>query len=193
MTDLAVDARRAKRLARRIQQAARRHALPRVVHTSPLQRGAAVGRWLRRWGWVHVIDPALLEMNFGKWEGHLWADIPHHEIDAWCAAFTSLAPGGAETLAALLDRAARWLPPAPMRPVAVVVGHAGWMLARRWRHEHGDRLPSAAEWPMPPAHGALWMLAGAESATGVQQPAEYRRVQDRPMPREAVNAGHTST
>ncbi|MCP5360863.1 MAG: fructose-2,6-bisphosphatase, partial [Sinobacteraceae bacterium] len=45
-TDLPVDPRRARRLAYRIRAPARRHALPQIVVTSPLQRCRAVGRWL---------------------------------------------------------------------------------------------------------------------------------------------------
>ncbi|MEO9102905.1 MAG: histidine phosphatase family protein [Burkholderiaceae bacterium] len=164
ITDLRVDARRAKRLARRIQAAARRYALPQVVYTSPLQRGAAVGRWLRRWGWVHVIDSALLEMDFGAWDGQRWADIPKAEVDAWCAAFTCTAPGGGETLAGVLNRAARWQPSGAGQRPALMVAHAGWMLARLWRHEQEDRLPGAADWPVPPAHGVCWLLPGVPFA-----------------------------
>ena len=55
-TDLPVDPRKAKNLAHRIRTLQRRAGLPRAVCTSDLQRAAAVGRWLRRWGWVHRVD-----------------------------------------------------------------------------------------------------------------------------------------
>ena len=43
---------------------------------------------------------------------------------------------------------------------AVVVAHAGWMLARRWVHEHGQgTVPAdAGQWPAPPAYGVCWRL-----------------------------------
>jgi len=75
VTDLPVDRRRAKRLAHRIRRVARRERLPRVIHTSDLQRAAAVGRWLRRWGWRHVVDARLREMDFGDWDGLHWSMI----------------------------------------------------------------------------------------------------------------------
>jgi len=159
-TDVPVPARRAKRLARRIQKAARRHGLARVVHTSSLQRCALVGRYLRRWGWHHVRDAALLELDFGTWDGRPWQDIPQAEIDAWCEHFATHTPGGGEALQALLTRASAWVPTcqAEGQENAVVVGHAGWMLARRWAHEH-DQAPSRAnQWPAAPAYGALWQL-----------------------------------
>ncbi|RZL01166.1 MAG: hypothetical protein EOP36_12850 [Rubrivivax sp.] len=154
--DVQVPARRAKRLARRIQKAARRHGLARIVYTSPLQRCARVGRYLRRWGWAHVTDPALLELDFGTWDGRAWRTIPQADVDRWCEAFATHAPGGGESLQSLLDRAARWRPAHP--PLAVVVAHAGWMLARRWAHAHPGPPQQASEWPASPAYGALWHL-----------------------------------
>ena len=155
-TDVKVPARKAKRLARRIQNAARRHGLARTVHTSPLQRCAAVGQCLRRWGWTHVQDPALLELDFGTWDGHPWHTIAQSDVDQWCQAFAAHAPGGGECLQALLDRAAAWALPADK--AVIVVGHAGWMLARRWVHQHPQPPPQAADWPAAPPYGRLWRL-----------------------------------
>lgn len=155
-TDLPVDPRRAKRLARRIQCAARRHGLPRLVVTSPLRRCADVGRWLRRWGWQHRIDPALAELHFGRWEGRGWDAIDRAELDAWCADFCSWRPGGGDSLGEMLERAGRWTPGA----ARFVVGHAGWLLARRWCEEHGldGRLPAAADWPPAPPYAAPYLV-----------------------------------
>lgn len=150
-TDLPVDPRRAKRLAHRIRRLARRQGLAAVVATSPLQRCAAVGRSLRRWGWRHRIDADLRELDFGAWDGRPWAEIDQAEVDAWCAAFPGHAPGGGEPLVALLARAGAWQP----RGASVVVTHGGWLLARRWVDEHTDgRLPRVDEWPVAPRHGA---------------------------------------
>jgi alpha-ribazole phosphatase len=154
-TDLPVDPRRAKRLAHRIRQAARRHALPRRVFTSPLQRSAAVGGWLRRWGWQHTIDPALAELDFGTWDGRAWTDIPQAGVDAWCADFLHHAPGRGESVQRLFDRVAGWAPPPG---AALVVGHAGWMLARRWLSSGQPRPTRAEQWPAAPGHGTLWQI-----------------------------------
>jgi alpha-ribazole phosphatase len=153
-TELPVPRRRAKRLARRIQQQARRARLPHCVCTSPLRRCADVGRWLRRWGWRHLQSPALAELDFGQWDGQLWQAIAKADVDAWVADFADHAPGGGESLRQLLQRAAAWQPPALP---CVVVGHGGWMLARRWGT--AQPLPGAAQWPAPPRYGALWRLA----------------------------------
>lgn len=154
-TDLAVSARRAKRLAHHIRQAARRAGLPRCVTTSPLARCLAVGRQLRRWGWVHRVDAALLEMDFGDWDGRSWADIPQAAVDAWCADFLHHRPGGGESLKALFGRVAAWQPPSTP---CLVVGHGGWMLARAWLASGRPPPRQAADWPAPPAHGQCWRL-----------------------------------
>lgn len=150
-TDVPVHWRRAKRLARRIQAHARRHRLPHEVWTSPLQRCADVGRWLRRWGWTHHMRADLREMDFGAWDGRFWRDIPKTEVDAWVADFLGFAPAGGESLQALLDRVAA----CDLPPGALVVSHGGWMLARRWRQTRGDEAPSAAQWPAAPRYAAM--------------------------------------
>lgn len=172
-TDVAVDPRKARRLARRIHRQAVRDsqhsAFPfdaaqregversvpvRVVCCSPLRRCRDVARHLRRLGWRMVVDAALLEADFGHWDGRAWADIPHAEVDAWVADFADHAPGGGESLRQVLTRAAAWAPPVPG---ATVVAHAGWMLARQWLRTHGhEAMPSAGEWPTPPRYGQGW-------------------------------------
>lgn len=147
-TDLPVDPRKAKRLAHRIRACARRNGLPREVVTSPLQRAADVGRWLKRWGFAWRVDAALCEMDFGAWDGKTWHDIPHAEFDRWMADFCGFDFGGGEPLSALLSRAAAWQP-----PCAFAVGHAGWITARTWA---GPQAPTPATWPAPlPYNGSI--------------------------------------
>jgi alpha-ribazole phosphatase len=153
-TDLPVDARRAKRLAHRIRVEARRQGLPPIVLTSPLHRCLAVGRWLARWGWQHRVDPALAEMDFGNWDGCAWAEISRADIDAWCADFLRYAPGGGESVAALLARV-RAFDPGPAR---IVVTHGGWLSAALWSAAHGERTPIALQWPAPPKPASLTRL-----------------------------------
>lgn len=153
-TDVAVDARRVRRLARRIERTARRNHLPKVIWTSPLQRCADVGRWLRRRGWVHHIDSDLREMDFGTWDGKRWEDIAHAEVDAWNADFAMYAPGGGESVKALLARASAWQHDGPV----LVVAHAGWMRARRWVEANSAATPTAAAFPSAPSYGELRRL-----------------------------------
>jgi len=162
-TDLPVDRRRAKRLAHRLRDAARRHGLAREVWTSPLARSCAVGRWLRRWGWRHRIDDRLAELHFGDWDGRPWSAIGAAEVDTWVRAFAHHAPGGGESLERLTARALHFVADHADAPALLVVGHAGWMQALRWHAEQG-RPPHAHEWPAPPRHGELWRLAVLRAA-----------------------------
>lgn len=161
-TDLHVDPRKARRLARRIHRQALRAGLPKLVCTSPLKRCHAVGRHLRRLGWQHVVDAALLEGDFGAWDGQPWAQIPRQEIDAWVADFVHFQPGGGESLHQVLARAAAWRVPSGG---ACLVAHAGWMLARRWVATHGLAHPPqlASQWPRPPRYGEAWTLEAISS------------------------------
>lgn len=151
-TDLRVDARRAKRLAHRIRAHARAHGLPREVWTSPLVRGAAVGRWLRRFGFVHRIDADLCELDFGRWDGRAWRDIAADEVAAWTADFMHHAPGGGESLAHLFERVRRFVAAQP--GPCLVVGHGGWINAWQWLLQQPQIEPTAAAWPAPPRYGA---------------------------------------
>jgi alpha-ribazole phosphatase len=148
-TDLALDPRKARRLARHIARVAHGLALPHIVVTSPLRRCADVGRWLRRGGWEHRMDDALLELDFGAWDGLRWDDISRVDVDAWCDDFAAYRPGGGESLVDLLARARAW----SAGDARVVVGHAGWIQARRWLQEWGERLPAAADWPRAERYG----------------------------------------
>lgn len=148
-TDLPVDPRRAKRQAHRIRAFARRQGLPRIVVTSPLERSHAVGRWLARWGWQHRSDAALAEVDFGAWEGRAWTSVAQELIDAWCADFVHHAPGGGETVAALLHRV-RCFDPGAAR---LLVTHGGWLSAVLWWCSQGQAAPCSARWPAPPRHG----------------------------------------
>lgn len=155
-TDLPVDPRQAKRLAHRIRAAARRARLPRVVATSPAQRCRAVGRWLRRFGFRHVVDARLAELDFGAWDGRRWHDIAAGEIAAWADDLLRATPHGGESVAALRARVAevRARPPAPL-----AVTHGGWLSAALCTVPHGEPLDAAA-WPAAPRYGQAVRLDG---------------------------------
>jgi alpha-ribazole phosphatase len=151
-TDLAIDRRKAKRLASRIRRAARRHGLPREIWTSPLQRASEVGQVLRGWGWKHRVDARLSELDFGGWDGLAWPEIDRGEVARWEADFVHHAPGGGESQASLRSRLETFLaetaaPGASPRPL-LVVSHAGWISALLTDGECRD----AARWPAPVRH-----------------------------------------
>lgn len=147
-TDLAVDARKAKRLAHRVRQRVRREKGPRVVVTSSLVRGAAVGRWLARWGFEHHVDERLRELDFGRWDGCFWGDIDAAEIAAWTDDFADHAPGGGESVRELMARCRAFLDEPGTQP-RYAIGHAGWISAARWVSAGHTQPLTAAEWPEP--------------------------------------------
>ncbi|PXW93271.1 alpha-ribazole phosphatase [Sphaerotilus hippei] len=152
-TDLPVPARRAKRLAHRIRRLARREGLAREVWSSPLRRCADVARWLRRWGWRHHVDPLLLELDFGRWDGLAWSRIDPAEVAAWEADFGAHAPGGGESLLQIRQRVSAHLAGlAAAGGPRLLVGHAGWINTLRLL-ERADLTPQ--DWPAAPAHGTL--------------------------------------
>jgi alpha-ribazole phosphatase len=156
-TDLAVDRRRAKRLAHRIRAAARRHGLPRAVSVSPLVRCRDVGRWLRRWGWRVQVDERLRELDFGAWDGLPWTQIAWHEVEAWQADLLHHAPGSGESLFALAARVQAFV--ATQGAVALVISHGGWINALR-AVAPGAAMLAARDWPPPPRHGECVVWRG---------------------------------
>jgi alpha-ribazole phosphatase len=151
-TDVSVDRRRAKRLAHRLRRHARRDRLAREVWTSPLMRCAAVGRWLRRWGWRHHVDVRLLEMDFGSWDGQPWSRIGAAEFAEWERDFAGHAPGGGESLAMLRERVRAFIADAgPNGPARLLVAHAGWINALAFVTAD---LPAASHWPAPLRYGS---------------------------------------
>jgi alpha-ribazole phosphatase len=158
-TDLAVDRRRAKRLAHRIRTTARRQGLPQAIGVSPLRRCRDVGRWLRRWGWRVEVDDRLREIDFGRWDGLPWSQIAWADVDAWQADLLHHAPGGGETLAALAVRVQAFIDASAPGP-RLVVTHAGWINALRTVVAGGGAPLDAARWPPPLRCGALWRQHG---------------------------------
>lgn len=163
-TDAPVDPRKARRLAHRIRQMARRHGWPRMVYTSPLQRCMQVGRQLKRWGWQHRIDPALAEIDFGDWDGLPWSAIPKAEVDRWCDDFLHARPGlgSGESLAMMFERVAialagigqRQARPDTQGAPCLIVTHGGWIQVAQWLSS-GNAWPThAAQWSAAPAYGS---------------------------------------
>lgn len=75
------------------------------VVTSPLHRCAALAQAIAAARGLPVsIEPRLREMDFGTWEGQLWADLPRAELDAWASDLMHARPHGGETVAQLRDR-----------------------------------------------------------------------------------------
>ena len=161
-SDLRVDPRKAKRLAHRIRATARRQALPHMLWVSPLQRSRAVGHWLARWGWTVRVDARLRELDFGRWDGRAWADIPWAEVQAWEADLLHHAPGGGESLAQLSRRVQAFAGEGAAA-ARLVVSHGGWINTLLHVPPGCSRL-APADWPAAPPHGALRRWSMPDSA-----------------------------
>ena len=91
-----------------------------MIWTSPLGRCRIVADAIG----PNRIDPRLIEMDFGAWDGLTWDAIPRVALDAWAADPLAFAAPGGETGAALIARVTAFrdaLPPGDH----VVVSHGG--------------------------------------------------------------------
>ncbi len=103
--------------------------LPQFDHliTSPAARCRRLADWLgERRGLVPRIDPRFQEMDFGRWEGRLWSEIPEGEINAWAEHFFEGRPHGGESVAQLAERVGAGLSEAARRGgTCLIITHAG--------------------------------------------------------------------
>jgi alpha-ribazole phosphatase len=81
--------------------------LPRdaAVYSSPLSRCLRLARALHAAGFASpTVDARLREMDFGRWEGRHWSELPREEIDAWRDDIERYVPPGGESVASLAGR-----------------------------------------------------------------------------------------
>ena len=117
------------------------------ILTSPLTRCRMLAEALGKHRAVEpTVDHRLVEMDFGRWEGRRWDDLPRPELDAWAADFLQARPHGGESVAQLAARAADALAAAARGSgPALIVTHAGIIKAalvargdaRGWHVETG--------------------------------------------------------
>ena len=105
-TDVPLSAESQAQLPEFTRQLVREHGPFDTVFTSPRQRC----RWLADAISVQTtVEPRLAEMDFGRWEGKRWTDIPSKELDHWANHILHFTPGGGESLQAMSERVAPWL------------------------------------------------------------------------------------
>ncbi|MGY6635178.1 MAG: alpha-ribazole phosphatase family protein [Alkalilacustris sp.] len=131
--------------------------LPAVVDvvSSPLQRCRRLAEAIAgARGLPLRLDARLIEMDFGRWEGVAWSDIPRSELDAWAADLLHARPHGGETVAELAARAMAVLKALEQGPRPVLaVTHAGILKAVR------ATLDGADAWHRPFAFGSWERIA----------------------------------
>lgn len=154
-SNLAADAKATVAAATALQQAWLEEGLaPGKVWHSPLQRCEQLALSLQALDAVFTLkaDPDLAEMDFGDWEGQRWDAIARAEMDAWTADFWNHAPGGGESLAAMMARVGRALAAARVQSQAtgqpvLWLAHAGVAQCAHWLITRGERQPTAKDWP----------------------------------------------
>ena len=117
------------------------------IYTSPLSRCAHFASALAQPRAAIVADE-LVEIDFGRWEGKPWDDIPRDELDAWAEDLWGYRAGGGESAEMLATRWQRWRDRvSPSHPDAVIaVTHAGVIrvaLARAGRLAMSDLARSS--------------------------------------------------
>jgi len=76
-----------------------------LSYHSPLQRASKLAYFLNP---ESIAEDALKELDFGLWEGRLWAQIDRQEIDAWSQDIVHSSPYQGESLFQVTQRVMGW-------------------------------------------------------------------------------------
>ena len=132
----------------------------KVLLTSPRRRTKQLANLLAKRLNISLLEEELLaEMDFGKWEGCLWTDIPKSAIDHWTEDFNDHAFGGGESTGQLLNRAWLLMENAKRRHENQIwVTHAGVIKAIQFIMNNGEPyIKSAADWPLETTNFGDWI------------------------------------
>ena len=95
-----------------------------TIVSSPAKRCRALTEALARSTGASVsYDDRLWEMNFGRWEGLFWSQIPRSQSDPWADDIWSTAPPEGETFGDVCARVGAAL--SGLSPETVIVAHGG--------------------------------------------------------------------
>lgn len=109
------------------------------LYSSPLSRCASIAEGLSAHFGVAVrYDARLQEMDFGRWEGLPWDQVPRAEIDAWAADVERARPHGGESVTELAARAGAWLDDLPGAGTGTGGGDGGGNSDGDGHERHGD-------------------------------------------------------
>ncbi len=77
------------------------------IYSSPLKRCKVLANALPFDKEV-LVDDRLIELDFGKWEGVPWKEIPKTELDIWMEAFPEMQAPGGESYRQMQERVLRF-------------------------------------------------------------------------------------
>lgn len=128
-------------------------APPAAILCSPAARARdTAGAVAKAWKLTVRHDACLREMDFGRWEGQRWDDVPRHELDQWAGDLLDARPHGGESARQAMGRVTACaerllLENAQEQGALWLVGHAGPMrlLAAHWL---GLELAETLQWPL---------------------------------------------
>jgi alpha-ribazole phosphatase len=132
----------------------------KLLLTSPRRRTKQLANLLaERLNLDPLEEPRLAEMDFGEWEGRLWADIPKSAIDLWTEDFNNHAFGGGESTGQLLHRVWQLMQnPTSRNTDQLWVTHAGVIKAVQYLIRTGDpHIKSASDWPLETTGFGNWV------------------------------------
>ena len=114
--------------ARRLADHFGGHAKIDAVFASPMERTVQTAEPIARaCGLPLTVEPALIEIDFGAWNGRLFAELDTDERwQRWNSERDQVRPPGGETMLEVQERLARWLEALPAGGSAevVAVSHA---------------------------------------------------------------------
>jgi alpha-ribazole phosphatase len=96
-----------------------------AVYSSPLLRCKLLGEEL---GFQNIqFAEALMEVNFGTWEGKPWNEIPQNELNPWMSDFVNIAPPEGESLVNMQQRITAFMELLRTQPQqkTLIITHAG--------------------------------------------------------------------
>jgi broad specificity phosphatase PhoE len=144
-----------------------------LITSGAVRARAMAERIAGRTGLGIIVEPALLERDFGAWEMRTWDSIYEEVGDAMSGLIhepETYRPPGGETTGELRDRAMSWLARRPREGLVVVVAHGGPIGAIR-----GTLAGKApADWVELIPRPGSWVRLTGELETLVCGPTEGR-------------------
>lgn len=122
-----VHANETARAAQAVRQRLPEPVLKRApIYSSPLVRCSMLAQQIADGRGV-ALTPALLELDFGDWQGRSWDVIPKEELDAWAADLWHYPPGRGENAEAVARRWRAWVDSLVRQSLEAVIAvtHAG--------------------------------------------------------------------